>query len=71
MSYLLYQGKELNAIPEEKKKYTAQKSYDAKNTVFIGLKLNRKTDSDILDAIQGKAVQTEIKRLIRLALGNK
>ena len=42
-----------------------QKLYDAANTQFIGLKLNTKTDSDILQAIEGKPKQTEIKRLIR------
>ena len=32
------------------------------------LKLNIKTDADILDALEGKAKQTEIKRLMRLGL---
>lgn len=50
------------------KRITAKERYDAKNTVFVGLKLNRNTDQDILQALEGKAKQTEIKRLIRLAL---
>ena len=53
---------------EENTKYIPQKKYDKNHTVFIGLKLNLKTDEDILRAIDGKAKQTEIKRLIRLGL---
>ena len=53
---------------EEKKKYAAQERYDKSNTVYIGMKLNKKTDSDILSAIDGKCKQTELKRLIRLGL---
>lgn len=47
---------------------TPQEKYDKENTQFIGLKLNKKNDSDILNAIDGKAKQTELKRLIRLGL---
>lgn len=47
---------------------TSQEKYDKQNTRFIGLKLNRKSDKDILDALEGKALQTEIKRLLRKAL---
>lgn len=46
----------------------AKKDWTKANTTFIGLKLNHNTDSDILDALQGKQKQTEIKRLLRLAL---
>ena len=46
----------------------AKKKWMKENTSFIGLKLNHKTDSDILDALQGKQKQTEIKRLVRIAL---
>lgn len=44
----------------------AQKKYDAKNTRQVHLKLNRRTDSDVLerlDAVPSK--QGYIKRLIR------
>lgn len=47
---------------------TPQEKYDKENTQFVGLKLHKKNDSDILNAIEGKAKQTEIKRLIRLGL---
>ena len=53
---------------ETKKKYEPQEKYDKSNTQFIGLKLNKKTDSDILNAIEGKSKQTELKRLIRKGL---
>lgn len=46
----------------------ARKEWTKKNTVFVGLKLNRNTDADILQAIEGKPRQTEIKRLVRLTL---
>ena len=46
----------------------ARKECTKKNTVFVGLKLNRNTDADILRAIEGKPRQTEIKRLVRLTL---
>lgn len=54
----------------ESEKYLSQKKYDEKNTVFIGLKLNIKTDKDILQALDGKAKQTEIKRLVRLGIAS-
>ena len=49
-------------------KYAAQNKYDKANTKHYGIKLNRKTDSDIISALDGKPAQTEIKRLLRLAL---
>lgn len=53
------------------KKVSPQQKYDKVNTVFVGLKLNKKTDSDILKAITGKPKQTEIKRLIRKGIENE
>lgn len=47
---------------------TAKRTWDANNTTKITLKLNRRTDSDILSALEGAQKQTEIKRLIRLGL---
>ena len=46
----------------------AKKAWMKENTVFIGLKLNRNTDGDLLEALQDKQKQTEIKRLMRIAL---
>lgn len=46
----------------------ARKQWTKENTVFIGLKLNKRTDSDILSALGEGSKQGEIKRLIRLGL---
>lgn len=43
----------------------ARKKWIKENTTFVGLKLNNRTDRDILEALEGKPKQTEIKRLIR------
>lgn len=43
----------------------ARKEWTKENTTFVGLKLNNRTDKDILEALEGKSKQTEIKRLIR------
>lgn len=43
----------------------ARKDWTKENTTFVGLKLNNRTDKDILEALEGKQKQTEIKRLIR------
>ena len=42
--------------------------WEKENVTQVSLKLNHNTDSDILDALQGKQKQTEIKRLLRIAL---
>lgn len=49
-------------------KMTPQQRYDKENIQFVGLRLNKKYDDDILKALDGKKKQTEIKRLIRVAL---
>ena len=46
----------------------AKKAWMKANTTFIGLKLNHNTDTDLLEALQGKQKQTEIKKLMRIAL---
>jgi hypothetical protein len=46
----------------------AKKAWMKANTTFIGLKLNHNTDADLLEALQGKQKQTEIKKLMRIAL---
>ncbi len=43
----------------------ARKEWTKENTTFVGLKLNNRTDKDILEALEGRSKQTEIKRLIR------
>ena len=46
----------------------AKKEWTKANTTFIGLKLNNRQDADILQALSGKQKQTEIKRLLRVAI---
>lgn len=46
----------------------AKKQWTKENTVHISLKLNKRTDADILTEIADKPKQTEIKRLIRLGI---
>ena len=45
-----------------------KRNWEKENTTFIGLKLNNRQDADILAALDGKQKQTEIKRLLRIAL---
>jgi uncharacterized protein (DUF4415 family) len=55
--------------PAEKR---AKEKYDSKNTVQIKLKLNLKTDKDILEALKRSGnKQGYIKRLIREDLQKK
>ena len=42
--------------------------WEKDNVTQVTLKLNHNTDSDILEALQGKQKQTEVKRLLRIAL---
>lgn len=51
-------------------KNTPQAKYDRANTTFVSLRIDSKSDSDIVDALIGKSKQTEIKRLVRLAINN-
>lgn len=57
-------GRETGPIPP-KGETTAKERYDARTAVYVSLKLNKGTDTDILQALEGKPKQTEIKRLIR------
>lgn len=45
-----------------------KRRWDEENTTMISLKLNNKTDADILNALDGKPRQTEIKRLVRAGI---
>ncbi|MBQ7794440.1 MAG: hypothetical protein IJ366_07995 [Clostridia bacterium] len=50
---------------------TAQAKYDKEHTTYIGLRIETDADADILAALEGKAKQTEVKRLVRLGLSVK
>ncbi len=53
----------------KKSKYAAQEKYEAENVRRVVIKLNKKTDSDILSAIDdNKPVATQLKQLIRKGL---
>ena len=43
----------------------ARKQWDKDNTVFIGIKLQRSTDADIIAFLDGKTKQTIIKEALR------
>lgn len=58
-------GRETGPAPRATDTMTAKERYDAKTAVYVSLKLNKGTDTDILQAIDGKPKQTEIKRLVR------
>lgn len=47
---------------------TPQARYDANHSLQMSLKLNNESDADIIAALEGKARQTEVKRLIRIGL---
>lgn len=50
-------------------KYAAQSRYDAANTVRVNLKLNRRTDADLIAALDAaRAKQTLIKQALRAYL---
>ncbi len=48
---------------------TPQARYDKLNTVYINLRLYKEDDKDLIDALSGKAKQTEVKKLVRLGMG--
>lgn len=48
----------------------ARKKWQKENTVFIGVKLQKSTDADILRFLEGKANQTIIKLALREYINN-
>lgn len=50
---------------------TPQERYDRTHTTRINLKLNLKTDADILVYLADKQKQTEIKRCLRLVMAHE
>ena len=46
----------------------ARKEWTKKNTVHLGIKLQRSTDADILSYLEGKSTQAEIKKALRLLI---
>jgi len=48
----------------------AKRKWQKENTVFIGVKLQKSTDADILEYLEGKQNQTEFKKAIREYIQN-
>ena len=46
----------------------ARKKWLKENTEFIGIRLQKSTDADILQYLEGKQNQTEIKKALRLLI---
>ena len=50
---------------------TPQERYTRKNLIPINIRLNRKTDADILEYLADKSKQTEIKRCLRFVMAHE
>ena len=69
--YLFPSGGE--EMSEEERKYyesEAKRKWQKENTVFIGVKLQKSTDADILQFLEGKQRQTVIKYALREYIQN-
>ena len=53
---------------DKKKKNERQYQWDKQNTVFVGVKLQKTTDSDIIEYLEDKPKQTTIKKALRLLI---
>jgi hypothetical protein len=53
---------------DKKKKNERQYQWDKQNTMFIGVKLQKTTDSDIIEYMENKPKQTTIKKALRLLI---
>ena len=53
---------------DKQKKNARQAAWNKENTVFIGIRLQKSTDSDIIDYLEGKPKQTTIKKALRLLI---
>ena len=59
-------GRRANQMPESKERKAYKAAWDGENTKQIKIKLNLRTDADILDKLdRTENVQGYIKRLIR------
>ena len=56
-------------MSEKKSKYAAQERYEAQNVKKVLVRLNRKTDKDILSVLdENKPLSTQLKQLMRKGL---
>jgi hypothetical protein len=54
--------------PQPVKDHSRTDAYNAEFTELFSIRLNRKTDTDLFAALEGKKPQTEMKRLMRIGL---
>lgn len=52
------------------KELASKTKWDKENTVLVTMRLMKKSDADILAAIQDKPTQPTLKRLIRIGLAH-
>jgi len=50
---------------DKQKKNARQAAWNKENTVFIGILLQKSTDSDIIEYLEDKPKQTTIKKALR------
>ena len=56
-------------MAEKKSKYAAQERYEAQNVKKVLVRLNKKTDKDILAVLdESKPLSTQLKQLVRKGL---
>ena len=53
---------------DKQKKNARQAAWNKENTVFIGIRLQKSTDSDIIEYLEDKPKQTTIKKALRLLI---
>ena len=53
---------------DKQKKNARQAAWNKGNTVFIGIRLQKTTDNDIITYLQGKTKQSVIKKALRLLI---
>lgn len=67
-------SREKETMPEEKEKKPeseAHKRWHRENAVVFSTRLIKSTDKDILDYLEGKQKQTEVKRGLRLLIAQE
>ncbi len=50
---------------DKQKKNARQAAWNKENTVFIGIRLQKSTDSDIIEYLEDKPKQTTIKKALK------
>lgn len=53
---------------DKQKKNARQSAWNKENTVFIGIRLQKTTDNDIIIYLHGKTKQAVIKKALRLLI---